>query len=72
MLRTLEDYGDVPSKAVTPSSSQTTAVVARPVIIDLTVYVFSSTIPPPTCKLDLSTWYLIDKDLYQYTTEQSA
>jgi len=52
MLYILEVFGVLPSKAATSSTSYITAVVAYPVIIDLTVYIFSPIVPPSTYKLD--------------------
>jgi hypothetical protein len=48
------------------------AVVAQPVVTDLTVCIFSLTAPPSTCKLDPRIWHRVEKDLYLYTSQQSA
>jgi hypothetical protein len=61
-----------PSKAATSYNSPTTLVVAHPVVTDLTVCMFSSKVPPPTCALDPHIWHRIEKDLYLYTAQQSA
>jgi hypothetical protein len=69
MLRAL---GGFLSKTATSSTPHTTAVVAHPVIMDLTVCI-SPTVPPSTCELDPRIWWhRIEKDLYQYTSQQSA
>ena len=52
ILRTLEFFRVLPSKAATSSTSYTTAVVAHLVVTDLTVCIFSPTVPPSTCELD--------------------
>jgi len=72
MLRTLELCGVFPSKAATLSTSHTTAVVAHPVVTDLTVCIFSSTVPPSICELDPHIWHRVEKDLYLYTSQQRA
>jgi Calcineurin-like phosphoesterase len=72
MLRTLEFFGVFPSKAATSSTSHTTAVVAHPVVTDLTVRIFSPAVPPSTCELDPCKWHRVEKDLYLYTSQQSA
>lgn len=46
--------------------------VAHQVVTDLTVCIFSSTVPPPTCELDPRVWHRVEKDLYLYTSQQSA
>ena len=71
MLRALEFFG-VPSKAATSSTSLTTAVVAHPVVTDLTVCISSPTVPPSTCELDPRVWHRVEKDLYLYTSQQCA
>jgi len=48
------------------------AVVPHPVVTDLTVRIFSPTVPPSTCELDPRIWHRIEKDLYLYTSQQSA
>lgn len=72
MLRTLEFLGVLPSKTATSSTPQTTAVVPHPVVTDLTVCTFPSTVSPSTCKLDPRIWHRIEKELYLYTYQQSA
>ena len=62
----------MPSKAATSSTSYTTAVVAHPVVTDLTVYIFSPTVPPSTCELDPRKWRRVEKDLYLYISQQRA
>jgi hypothetical protein len=52
-------------------NSDTMVVVAHPVVTDLTVCVFSPTVPP-TCELDPRIWHPIKKDLYLYTSQQHA
>src|SRR6266849_1273444 len=64
--------GVFPSKTATSSTPHTTAVVAHPVVTDLTVYIFSPTVCPSTCELDPRIWHRIEKELYQYTSQQSA
>jgi hypothetical protein len=71
MPRTLERFGVFPSKTATSSTAYTTAVVAHPVVTDLTVCIFSPTVSPSTCKLDPK-WHRIEKELYLYTSQQSA
>ena len=69
MLRAL---GDFLSKTATSSTPHTTAVVAHLVVMDLTVCI-SPTVPPSTCELDPRIWWhRIEKDLYQYISQQSA
>ena len=72
MLRALEFLGVFPSKTATSSTPHTTAVVAHPVVTDLTVCIFSPTVPPSTCELDPRIWHSIEKELYLYTSQQSA
>jgi hypothetical protein len=54
------------------STSHTTAVVAHPVVTDLTLCIFSPTLPLATCELDPRIWHRVEKDLYLYTSQQSA
>lgn len=61
MLRTLET-----------SASHTTAIVTHPVVTDLTVCIFSQTVPPSTCELDPRIWHRVEKDLYLHTSQKSA
>ena len=72
MLRALEFFRVLPSKAATSSTSLTTAVVAHPVVTDLTVCISSPTVPPSTCELDPRIWHRVEKDLYLYTSQQRA
>lgn len=72
MLRGLTFPRVFTSKTATPSTPHTTAVVARPVVTDLTVCIFSPTVSPSTCELDPQIWHRIEKELYQYTSQQSA
>lgn len=53
-------------------TSHTTAVVALPVVTDLTVCIFSPTVTPSSCELDPRIWHRIEKDLYLYESQQSA
>ena len=55
----------------TPQGTNT-AVVAHPVVTDLTVCIFSRTISPSTCELDPRIWHRIEKELYLYTSKQTA
>ena len=59
-------------QAAASSTPDTRAVVTRPVVTDLTVRIFSATVSPPTCELDPRIWHRIEKDLYLYTSQQSA
>ena len=70
MLPGLEFRGVLPSKMT--SISHTTAVVANPVVTDVTVHMFPPTVSPSTCKLDPRIWYRIEKELYLHTSQQSA
>ncbi|KAK2805976.1 hypothetical protein FQN50_005991 [Emmonsiellopsis sp. PD_5] len=54
------------------STPHVTAAVANPVVTDLTVCIFSPTESPSTCELDPRIWHRLEKDLYLYTSEQSA
>jgi hypothetical protein len=72
MLHALEFFGVLPSKTATSSTPHTTAVVAHPVVTDLTVCIFSPTVSPSTCELDPRIWHRIEKELYLYTSQQSA
>ncbi|KAK5202803.1 hypothetical protein LTR96_011202 [Exophiala xenobiotica] len=60
-----------PSKTPTSSTPHTT-IVAHPVVTDLTVRIFSPTVSPSTCELDPRIWHRIEKELYQYSSQQSA
>lgn len=68
MLRAL---GVFLSKTATSSTPHTTAVVAHPVVTDLTVR-FSPTVSPSTCELDPRKWHRIEKELYLHTSQKSA
>jgi hypothetical protein len=59
-------------KTATSSTPHTTAVVAHPVVTDLTVCIFPPTVSPSTCELDPRIWHRIEKELYLYTSRQSA
>ncbi|KAB5578677.1 Metallo-dependent phosphatase-like protein [Coniochaeta sp. 2T2.1] len=59
-------------KTATSSTPHTTSVVPHPVVTDLTVCIFSSTVSPSTCALDPRVWHRIEKELYLYTSQQSA
>jgi hypothetical protein len=72
ILRALGFLGVFSSKMATPFAPHTIAVVAHPVVTDLTVCIPSPTVSPPTCELDPQIWHRIDKDLYLYTSKQSA
>lgn len=71
LLRTLKFLRVIPSKTATSSTPHTTAVVAHPVVTDLTVR-FSPTVSPSTCELDPPKWHRIEKELYLYKSEQKA
>jgi hypothetical protein len=49
-----------------------TAFIPRQVVTDLTIRIVSPTVSPSTCRLDPRTWHRIDKELYLYTSQQSA
>jgi hypothetical protein len=72
MLRALDFLGVFPSKTATPSTNHSTAVVARPVVTDLTIRIVSPAISPSICELDPQKWHRIEKELYLYTSQQSA
>ncbi|KAH7308765.1 Metallo-dependent phosphatase-like protein [Rhexocercosporidium sp. MPI-PUGE-AT-0058] len=72
MLRVLEFLRIFPFKTATSSTPYIMTVVARPVVTDLTVCIFSPTVSPSTCKLDPRIWYRIEKELYLYTSQQRA
>ncbi|KAF2271943.1 Metallo-dependent phosphatase [Westerdykella ornata] len=46
--------------------------VACPVVTDLTIRTVSPTAPPSTCDLDPQKWQRVEKELYLYTSPQSA
>ena len=70
MVRAFQFLGVLPSKAATSPTSHTTAVVAHPVVTDLTVCIFSPTVPPSTCEMDPCIWHRVEKDLYLYISQQ--
>ena len=70
MLRALKFFKVLPSKAATSSTFYTTAVIAYLVVTDLTVCIFSPTVPPSTYKLDPRIQHRVEKDLYLYTSQQ--
>lgn len=55
-----------------PRTPFATANIPRPVVTDLTVCTFSPTDSTFACKLDPRIWHRIEKDLYLYTSQQSA
>ena len=48
------------------------AVFPHLVVTDLTICIFSPTVTPSTCELDTRIWHRIEKDLYLYTSQQTA
>ncbi|KIV98343.1 hypothetical protein, variant, partial [Verruconis gallopava] len=70
--RTLQFFGRSFSKMASSSTSHTTAVIAHQVITDLTVRLFSPIHPLSTSELDPHVWHRVEKDLYLYTSCQSA
>lgn len=60
------------SKTATSSIANTMAVVAHPIVTDLTISIFSPTDSPPTCELDTQKWHRIEKELYLHTSRQTA
>ena len=54
-----------------PPAPNTRAHIPHQVVTDLTVC-FSPTVSPPACEPDPRIWHRIEKDLYLYTTPQSA
>ncbi|MCJ1430842.1 purple acid phosphatase [Xylographa pallens] len=64
--------GVFPSTTATSSTPYTTAIIAQPVVTDLTVCISSSTVFPSTCKLDRGKWRRIEKELYLNTSQQST
>ncbi|KAL2044542.1 hypothetical protein ABVK25_012395 [Lepraria finkii] len=71
MLHALEFLGDFPSKTLISSIPHPTTV-ANPVVTDLTVCIFSPAVSPSTCELNPRQWHRIEKELYLYTSQQSA
>lgn len=55
-----------------PSTPNTRAILPHPVVTDLTIRIFTPTASPSTCELDPRIWHRIEKDLYLYTSQQSA
>ncbi|RDW58893.1 metallo-dependent phosphatase-2 [Coleophoma cylindrospora] len=55
-----------------PSTPPTAAAVAHPVVTDLTICIFPTTIHPPACELHSRIWHRLEKELYLYTAQQSA
>ena len=72
MLRTLGSFGFLPSKTATSSTPHTTAIVAHPVVTDLTIHIFSPTVSHSTCELDPRIWHRIEKELYLDASQQRA
>jgi Calcineurin-like phosphoesterase len=64
VLRALEFLGVFPSNMA--------VVVAHPVVTDLTVCIFSPTVPHSTSDLDPRKWHRIEKDLYLYSSQHRA
>ncbi len=59
-------------KATTSFTSHITIVVAHLVVTNLIVCIFSSTVSSFICKLNPRIWHRVEKDLYLYTSQQSA
>jgi hypothetical protein len=59
-------------RLTTSSALHTTAVIAHPVVTDLTICIFSPTVSPSTCEQNPQIWHRIEKELYLYTSQQSA
>jgi hypothetical protein len=55
-----------------PSTPNTPDAVTQSVVTDLTICIFSPDAPPSTCELNPRIWHRIEKDLYLYTSLQSA
>ncbi|KAI9708291.1 MAG: purple acid phosphatase, partial [Chrysothrix sp. TS-e1954] len=72
MLGTLDVFGAFSTKAATAPIFNTTAVNPHPVVTDLTICIVSPTASPSTCELDPRIWHRVEKDLYLYTSQQSA
>jgi hypothetical protein len=72
MLSALEFSKISPSKIGTLSTPYTNAILAHPVVTDLTVCILSPTVSPSTCELDPQLWHRIEKQLYLHTSQQSA
>jgi hypothetical protein len=66
MLCALKFLGVFLSKTATSFTPYIIAVVAYPVVTDLTVCIFSPTVSFFTCELDLRIWHCIKKELYLY------
>ncbi|KAI9708265.1 MAG: purple acid phosphatase [Chrysothrix sp. TS-e1954] len=72
MLGTLDIFGAFSTKAATAPAFNTTAVNPHPVVTDLTICIVSPIASPSTCELDPRIWHRVEKDLYLYTSQQSA
>jgi Calcineurin-like phosphoesterase len=72
MHRALGFLGVPPAKSEASTTPRATVVVAHPVVTDVTVRIFSPTVFPSTCELDPQIWHRIEKELYLYTSQQSA
>ena len=48
------------------------AIVAHPVVTDVTIHIVSPTIPPSIFELDPRIWHRVEKELYLYTSPSSA
>ncbi|KAF2648855.1 Metallo-dependent phosphatase [Lophiostoma macrostomum CBS 122681] len=70
MRRVLELSGAVPRATASSSTPSTTALLAHPVVTDVTIHILSPTVS--TCELNPWIWHRIEKDLYLYTSQQSA
>jgi hypothetical protein len=71
-LRPRSHSQDYKFNALLHMPPHTTRVVARPVITDLTICIFSPTVSPSTCELDPQIWHRVEKELYLHTSQQSA
>lgn len=47
-------------------------VVAHPVVTDVTIHIFSRTVPPSFFEPDPQVWHRVEKELYLSTSQQSA
>ena len=72
MLRSLKFLKVFHSKTATSSTTYTTAAVAHPVVIDLTVRIFPPTVSPSTCELNSRIWHRKEKELYLHTSQKST
>jgi hypothetical protein len=71
MLRALGYFGSR-SESATLSIPPTRAVVAHPVVTDLMICIFSPTASSSARELDPLLWRRVEKELYLYTSQQSA